>query len=397
MLQTNQNQKGSVLIMTIGVLAILSALAATFVTAMRMEAKMAVNYTDTVQAELLAQSAFEYALAVLIKDGAETYTSTSQPWTKNFDGSDITVWPYSSGNDAKWIEVFERNNIKGEMALKIIDQSALIYAGNSYNVVEAMFKYVTSGDITLDGEIATKAFSTYLDRDLVALDADLALTDKRRVLFSTLTYMQSGAIIKAPLNINTHYDYVEHTEALKMVLSGTKYASDIIPKLSMDNTSASKIENWNSLIDKIVGSGLSIYQINDALNILLNFQEYELNKENFTRYKKSDKTYYNCDDFTNAHDILHQIDLSNGIYSTLFNSDSKDWSDKEQDLGKDTSRFVNYEIILKSQVFEVWGRVRLTDTLNNKILGEKAFSAIIDRGDDSAKSKLLRFQWIDPL
>lgn len=72
-------RKGSVLIVALGALTALSLIAVAFATTMRLESMATLNYTRTVQEELMARAAFEYALS-LVKGDTNNTDSKTDAW-----------------------------------------------------------------------------------------------------------------------------------------------------------------------------------------------------------------------------------------------------------------------------------------------------------------------------
>src|SRR5258708_6879365 len=75
-----KKQRGVVLIIVAGVLAVLAALGAAFFTLMGAQTRSAVHYSDSVRAEMLANAGIHYAVANLRKQAYLKTEDPTDPW-----------------------------------------------------------------------------------------------------------------------------------------------------------------------------------------------------------------------------------------------------------------------------------------------------------------------------
>jgi type II secretory pathway component PulK len=77
----SSNERGSMLIVALGILALLSIMAVTFVKLMNLERRATTNYVDMVKARLIAEGGLERSMAQLkLSISAETYSDPNAPW-----------------------------------------------------------------------------------------------------------------------------------------------------------------------------------------------------------------------------------------------------------------------------------------------------------------------------
>ncbi|RME02597.1 MAG: hypothetical protein D6805_09420 [Planctomycetota bacterium] len=94
----NSSQKASMLIVALGVLTLLSVLAVTFATVMMLEHQAAKNYSDSVQANFLAQSGKEATIAYLQQSLTDPNTLSKQKLSERYP------WLYNLGNYSLTLE-----------------------------------------------------------------------------------------------------------------------------------------------------------------------------------------------------------------------------------------------------------------------------------------------------
>ncbi|MEZ6187697.1 MAG: pilus assembly PilX N-terminal domain-containing protein [Planctomycetota bacterium] len=74
------NERGSMLVVALGILTLLSVLAITFVSLMRLERQASKNYVDTVRARLIAEGGLETGMALMKRlAGTESYSDPNSP------------------------------------------------------------------------------------------------------------------------------------------------------------------------------------------------------------------------------------------------------------------------------------------------------------------------------
>ncbi|MGE0709571.1 MAG: hypothetical protein AB7N76_20930 [Planctomycetota bacterium] len=84
------DERGSMLIVALGILALLSIMAVTFVKLMNLERKATTNYVDMVKARLIAEGGLERSMAQLkLSISAETVSDPSAPWI--YAGGDYSL------------------------------------------------------------------------------------------------------------------------------------------------------------------------------------------------------------------------------------------------------------------------------------------------------------------
>lgn len=88
--QSGSDERGSMLIVALGILALLSIMAVTFVKLMNLERKATTNYVDMVKARLIAEGGLERSLAQLKRSiSAEQYSDPNARWI--YCGGDVSV------------------------------------------------------------------------------------------------------------------------------------------------------------------------------------------------------------------------------------------------------------------------------------------------------------------
>lgn len=115
------NNSGMALIIVVAIMAILSALAASFAFQMRMEEKAAFNYLKAAQARVIALGAVNFAVGLLEEDPSDTMDTNQDTWARYpFDGS--------------WIEMKNNNGeLVGVYSIKVIDLNAKININSAGN------------------------------------------------------------------------------------------------------------------------------------------------------------------------------------------------------------------------------------------------------------------------
>src|SRR5436853_5083583 len=99
------NERGSMLIIALGVLALLSILAITFVSLMKLELLASKNYVDGVKARLIAEGGLEEAISELKAiGGLDGVTPIDDPL--------LSMWVYANGN--YWVPIEESSAIRAK-------------------------------------------------------------------------------------------------------------------------------------------------------------------------------------------------------------------------------------------------------------------------------------------
>jgi len=99
MMGRSLREKGSGLIVALGVLAILSIMATTFITLMRLDTRVAANYVDDLRCEMLAHGTLNYFKALLRDDLDRTWDKYENRdsgvgavgWTWSSDGGTVAT------------------------------------------------------------------------------------------------------------------------------------------------------------------------------------------------------------------------------------------------------------------------------------------------------------------
>ena len=132
-------QSGIALIAVLAILTVLALLAASFTIFMTIETKSGTMSMAKVQADLLAQSAFEHALGQLNQDVTEqpAWDNYSEPWSAGFKpgrgipGDAVSMYgaPEAENADAQWIYVKRGDDtLIGRYAVLIEDEAGKINA-----------------------------------------------------------------------------------------------------------------------------------------------------------------------------------------------------------------------------------------------------------------------------
>ena len=181
-----RGESGLALIVILGVLAILAALATSFAFNMRLEQAAARNQAWGVMAKMVEQGALEYLIAVVADEATDMYDTPEDDWGHRAGGPDARFSYYSSGTqsaidadgssapsedyrptfgratgadasnglDALWIQVTidPADGIYGRYALLALDTGALVCVNTAGNLgLGAGPPYHNSPDNTSEG------------------------------------------------------------------------------------------------------------------------------------------------------------------------------------------------------------------------------------------------------
>lgn len=193
------NHRGSILIVSLGILTCLAIMATTFVTLTRVESRSAINYADTGQLRTFAQGMVTYTLDWIWSGtpGGTPDNSNTNVWVLGYA---VTGYSPSPELHSKFYEFTQKDILPGignvECNVKILDSAAQIYIGSSTGPLPP-----TGSGLPANLESLVKALLTYVndtnagtDPDFnAAVDAQSILTNGPYAVKSSIIPLLSGS------------------------------------------------------------------------------------------------------------------------------------------------------------------------------------------------------------
>ncbi|GEM_PF-4375603 len=318
----NTNHRGMALLLTLIILAVMSIMAATFVTNMSIDSKISYNINTEASAEYIAKAGLGHAIGVLRQDAdfitpnasfekydwnTDNTSYNSDDWVTLFLGSDVDVaqtitrstGQIASGKkDSRWIYLHEKPDdssspIIGRYAVLIQDENAKINintAGSGHDAVEANQQGESVNEIDIEdlfdklpslNSALASAITTYSGKPYGELEELYKITGLGSTEFNSLN--PYFTIYSADHDL--YYDTFHSPNGFAI-----KVNVNYDPRINVYRENLFNHLSWANPVKECLAS-INIFDYRDTDNVPVSFSETELDLDINGDGSKSSSTY----------------------------------------------------------------------------------------------------------